>query len=70
MTRILFFIIDGFADKPQKITPLRLAKKEFLEKLLKEKSLSLYRFLPLEKNYWPKLGQRSVTGLANLGILG
>jgi 2,3-bisphosphoglycerate-independent phosphoglycerate mutase len=70
MARILFFIIDGFADKPQKFTPLRLAKKEFLEKLLKEKSLSLYRFLPLEKNYWPKLGQRSVTGLANLGILG
>ena len=70
MARIVFFLIDGFSDKPQKNTPLRLAKKDFLEKLLKEKSLSLYRFLPLEKNYWPKLGQRSVTGLANLGILG
>jgi len=70
MARILFFIIDGFSDKPQKNTPLRLAKKTFLESLSIKKMLALYNFLPLEKNYWPKLGQRSVTGLANLGILG
>ncbi|GBD34864.1 hypothetical protein HRbin35_00616 [bacterium HR35] len=68
MARIIFFVIDGFGDKPHKQTPLRLAFKPFLNSILN--NIYLAQFLPLEKNYWPKLGNRSVTGLANLGILG
>jgi len=68
MARIIFFVIDGFGDKPNKQTPLRQAFKPFLNSILN--NIYLAKFLPLEKNYWPKLGNRSVTGLANLGILG
>jgi len=68
MARIIFFLIDGFSDLPRKDTPLRLASKKFLESL-KEK-IWLGKFLPLEKKYWPKYGEKSITGLANLGILG
>lgn len=68
MARIIFFLIDGFSDLPKKETPLRLAKKKFLESL--KERIWLGKFLPLEKKYWPKYGERSITGLANLGILG
>ena len=68
MARIIFFLIDGFSDPPSLKTPLRLSKKPFLNSILN--NIFLANFLPLEKPFWPKQGNRSVTGLANLGILG
>lgn len=68
MTSIVFFLIDGFSDLPRKNTPLRIAQKPFLNSI--NERIWLGRFLPLERRYWPKQGEKSVTGIANLGILG
>lgn len=69
-SKILFFLIDGIADKPSSQTPLRVSNKPFITSLLKNKKSFLSYILPLEKKYWPKFGEASVSGLANLGILG
>jgi len=68
MARVVFLLIDGFADPPNKNTPLRRANKLFLESL--RDKIYLGQILPLEKDYRPKEGSSSVTGLANLGLLG
>ena len=69
-TKIIFFLIDGFADFPSSKTPLRLSNKPFLDSLIKKSKVFLTNILPLEKSYWPKYGEASVSGLANFGILG
>lgn len=69
-TKIIFFLIDGIADFPSYKTPLRVSKKPFLEHLIKNKKTFLTYIFPLDKKYWPKYGESSVSGLANLGILG
>lgn len=69
-SKIIFFLIDGLADKNSLKTPLKISNKPFIEFLLKNKKGFLSYILPLEKKYWPKYGEASVSGLANLGILG
>ncbi len=66
MARAIFFLIDGLSDRIRLKTPLRLAKKNNIGKLLKNSFLA--QFLTLKK--WPKIGSSSITGLANLSILG
>ena len=67
MARVIFFLIDGLGD-PGTITPLKLAKKPNINKLLKDSFLANFEIF--EKNEWPKEGYASLTGLANLKILG
>jgi len=67
MKKIIFFLIDGLADKNQQKTPLKLAKKPFMNQL---NNLHLSYIYPLKKNYWPRQGNYSVSGLANLHLLG
>lgn len=68
MAKIIFLLIDGLGDKPSPQTPLKLAKKKNIDKLLKQSFLA--QFYPIEKEKWPKLASSSITGLANLWILG
>ncbi len=67
MKKIIFFLIDGIADKGVN-TPLRNAQKNFINSILKRSFLSY--IYPLTKEYWPSFGEFSVSGLANLSILG
>jgi 2,3-bisphosphoglycerate-independent phosphoglycerate mutase len=67
MARIIFFLIDGLADKGIE-TPLKLAKKPNIDKLLKNSFLANFEIFT--KKDWPKKGSSSLTGLANLKILG
>jgi 2,3-bisphosphoglycerate-independent phosphoglycerate mutase len=67
MARVIFFLIDGLADPGVK-TPLKLAKKPNINKLLKNSFLANFEIF--EKRDWPKEGYASLTGLANLKILG
>ncbi len=68
MARVIFFLIDGLADKALPKTPLKLAKKLNLEKHSKISFLA--QFYPVKKENWPRQGSGSLTGLANLSILG
>lgn len=68
MARVIFFLIDGLADKLSLKTPLKLAKKPNINKLLKTSFLC--EFFPVKKENWPKIASSSITGLANLHILG
>lgn len=71
MKKIIFFLIDGIADPISSKnfnTPLKTAHKKNINKLLNKSFLC--QLLPLTKQEWPKQGNKSVTGLANLGILG
>lgn len=68
MKKIFFFLIDGISDLPNKNTPLRLAKKFFLDKISHQIHLSY--IYPIKKKYWPKQGNYSVSGIANLHLLG
>lgn len=71
MKKIIFFLIDGIADSISNknfATPLKTARKKNINKLLDQSFLG--QLLPLTKEEWPKQGNKSVTGLANLGILG
>lgn len=68
MARVIFFLIDGLADKLSLKTPLKLAKKPNIDSLLKQSFLGF--FLPLKKKSWSKIASSSITGLANLHILG
>ncbi len=67
MKKIFFFLIDGLADKGKE-TALRKAKKRFIDSILDRSFLSY--IYPLPKEYWPKYGEVSVSGLANLSLLG
>jgi len=67
MARVIFFLIDGLADPGVK-TPLKLARKPNINKLLKNSFLANFEIF--EKKEWPKEGYASLTGLANLKILG
>jgi 2,3-bisphosphoglycerate-independent phosphoglycerate mutase len=67
MARVIFFLIDGLGD-PGTITPLKLAKKPNINRLLKNSFLANFEIFG--KNEWPKEGYASLTGLANLKILG
>ena len=67
MARVIFFLIDGLADPGIK-TPLKLAKKTNINKLLKNSFLANLEIF--KKKEWPKKGYASLTGLANLKILG
>ncbi|GIW67350.1 MAG: phosphoglycerate mutase [Candidatus Parcubacteria bacterium] len=67
MARAIFFLIDGLAD-PGKNTPLKLAKKPNLNKVLNKSFLAELKIFT--KKDWPKYGDASLTGLANLKILG
>ncbi len=66
MARVIFFLIDGIAD-PQIQTPLKLAQKNNLNKLLKNSFLGELQIFT--KKDWPKQGASSLTGIANLRIL-
>jgi len=71
MARVIFFLIDGLADPAiatKQETPLRLAKKPNIDYLLKNSFLANFEIF--KKNDWPKYGSASLTGLANLKILG
>ncbi len=68
MARIIFFLIDGLADPVSLKTPLKIAKKENLKRVLKNSFLA--EFYLFKKDTWPKQGSGSLTGLANLRILG
>jgi 2,3-bisphosphoglycerate-independent phosphoglycerate mutase len=67
MARVIFFLIDGLANKGN-ITPLKLAKKNNIDKILNNSFLANFEIF--KKNEWPKKGYASLTGLANLKILG
>jgi len=67
MNKIIFFLIDGIADEGKK-TPLKEAHKKFFDIILEKCFLSY--IYPLQKKYWPKYGEASISGLANLSILG
>jgi 2,3-bisphosphoglycerate-independent phosphoglycerate mutase len=67
MARVIFFLIDGIADPGEK-TPLKLAKKPNINRLLKNSFLANFEIF--KKKEWPKYGSASLTGLANLKILG
>jgi 2,3-bisphosphoglycerate-independent phosphoglycerate mutase len=67
MARVIFFLIDGLGD-PGINTPLKLAKKPNINRLLKNSFLANFEIFG--KNEWPKEGYASLTGLANLKILG
>jgi 2,3-bisphosphoglycerate-independent phosphoglycerate mutase len=66
MARVIFFLIDGIAD-PGKKTPLKLAKKNNLNKLLKNSFLGELQIFT--KKDWPQKSALSLTGIANLRIL-
>ncbi|GIW65594.1 MAG: phosphoglycerate mutase [Candidatus Parcubacteria bacterium] len=68
MRKIIFILIDGLADIATKNTPLRLASKIFLDSL--KGRIHLSYIYPLKKEYWPKGGNYSVSGLANFHLLG
>lgn len=68
MKKIIFFLIDGLADFADRKTPLRLAKKNFLNSI--KNKIHLSYIYPVEKKYWPKQGNYSVSGIANLHLLG
>lgn len=68
MKKIIFFLIDGLADFADKKTPLRLAKKDFLNSI--KNKIHLSYIYPVEYNYWPQQGNYSVSGIANLHLLG
>lgn len=67
MAKIILIVLDGLADK---IWPsaLALAKKPRIKKFLPQSFAG--QIYPLTKKYWPKQGSASVSGLANLGLLG
>jgi 2,3-bisphosphoglycerate-independent phosphoglycerate mutase len=67
MSRIIFFLIDGLGD-PGVESPLKLAEKPYLSKLLKNSFLANLQIFT--KKDWPKEGSSSLTGTANLRILG
>jgi len=67
MAKVIFFLIDGLGDPGIK-TPLKLAEKPNINKLLKNSFLGSFEIF--EKKEWPKRGFASLTGLANLKILG
>jgi 2,3-bisphosphoglycerate-independent phosphoglycerate mutase len=67
MARVIFFLIDGLGDLGT-ITPLKLVKKPNLNKLLKYSFLANFEIF--NRKEWPKKGYASLTGLANLKILG
>jgi 2,3-bisphosphoglycerate-independent phosphoglycerate mutase len=67
MKKIIFFLIDGLADKNSQ-TPLKLAKKPNINKFLQNSFLAQFQIF--KKNQWPKIASASLTGLANLKILG
>ena len=67
MNKTIFFLIDGLADKPRGDTPLKLAAKPRINKLLPYSFLA--KFYPLTKQEWPESGYASVSQYANLGIL-
>ncbi|MCS7200761.1 MAG: hypothetical protein NZ822_01260 [Patescibacteria group bacterium] len=60
MKRIIFFLIDGLADPVSSKTPLRLAKKPHIQRLL-EKSF-LAQFYPLKKKIGPSMHHRALLG--------
>jgi 2,3-bisphosphoglycerate-independent phosphoglycerate mutase len=67
MARAIFFLIDGLADKGEN-TPLKLAKKPNIDKLLKNSFLAEFNIF--KKQEWPEIATSSITSLANLKILG
>lgn len=67
MMKVIFCVLDGLADKNWP-TPLALAQKPNIKNILSQ-SLVGHTY-PLTKKYWPKQGSASVSGLANLGLLG
>jgi len=68
MARIIFFLIDGLDDPGRQVTPLKLAKKPNINRLLNNSFLANFKIF--KKKEWPKKGYASLTGLANLKILG
>lgn len=69
MARLIFFLIDGIADYEKNYkTPLRLAKKPNIDKVLKKSFLAQFQLFT-QKN-WPKIGASSLTAISNLRILG
>jgi 2,3-bisphosphoglycerate-independent phosphoglycerate mutase len=67
MARVIFFLIDGLGD-PGINTPLKLAKKPNINRLLKNSFLANFEIF--NRKEWPQKGYASLTGLANLKILG
>jgi 2,3-bisphosphoglycerate-independent phosphoglycerate mutase len=67
MARVIFFLIDGLGD-PGINTPLKLAKKPNINGLLRNSFLANFEIF--NRKEWPQKGYASLTGLANLKILG
>jgi 2,3-bisphosphoglycerate-independent phosphoglycerate mutase len=65
--KIIFIVLDGLADAVWP-SPLFLAEKPNISNILSKAFVG--KIYPLAKNYWPKSGSASVSGLANLGLLG
>ncbi len=68
MQKTIVFLLDGLPDSPRRDSPLRLAKKPNLDRLLQ--SAWLGQFTPLSGRAWPRTGAGSVSHIANLAILG
>lgn len=68
MHRTIFFLLDGLPDSPRTDSPLRLAKKTNINRLLQYARLA--QFTPLPGRAWPRTGAGSVSHIANLAILG
>jgi 2,3-bisphosphoglycerate-independent phosphoglycerate mutase len=64
----VFFLIDGLADS-FKNSPLKLAKKDFIDSKLKDSFLGY--IIPTPKKYWKsKSNEASISGIATLSLLG
>lgn len=68
MKRTIVFLLDGLPDLPRRDSPLRLAKKPNIDRLLPLARLG--QFTPLSGRAWPRTGAGSVSHIANLAILG
>jgi 2,3-bisphosphoglycerate-independent phosphoglycerate mutase len=65
---IFFILVDGLSDLPKEKTPLSQAAKPEINSIIRKSFLA--RFLPLNKEEWPKTGYASVSQYANISILG
>jgi len=68
LDNIFFILVDGLGDLVRERTPLREAIKPNISSILSKSIVA--KFLPLNKNSWPKSGYASVSQYANLSILG
>ena len=68
MENVFFILVDGLSDLPKELTPLSKATKSEINSIVRKSFVA--KFLPLNKEEWPKTGYASISQYANLSILG